>query len=81
MEKGIEHVLRQNNPRRKQILKYHFGISAGLYKMKISETEEALRKAMGCVVKTPEPEQGEPGVAPGAAMEMLKDNVDDEDVK
>ena len=46
VEKGIEHVLSLNMTRRKQILKYHFGVQSGLYKMKLSETEKMIRGFM-----------------------------------
>ena len=46
VEKGIDHVLRRNMTRRKQILKFHFGVQTGLYKMKLPETEQMLRSFM-----------------------------------
>ena len=46
VEKGLEHVLSLKNDVRKQILKIHFGVSAGVYKMKVADTEKALRELM-----------------------------------
>lgn len=48
VEKGIDHVLRLNMTQRKQILKFHFhfGVQTGLYKMKLPETEQVLRRFM-----------------------------------
>jgi hypothetical protein len=46
VEKGIEHVLSLNMTQRKQILKYHFGVQSGLYKMKPSETERMIHGFM-----------------------------------
>lgn len=46
MEKGLEDVLSLNNTRRKDILRIHFGLIAGVYKMNMLETTAELRKLM-----------------------------------
>ena len=42
VEKGLEHVLSMNNTRRKDILRIHFGLIAGVYKMNMLETTAEL---------------------------------------
>ena len=54
VDRGIEFVLQQKNEVRKQILQIHFGVSAGVYKMKLAETENALRDLMSETLDTEE---------------------------
>ena len=46
VEKGLEHVLSLNNTRRREILRIHYGIIAGVYKMSAPETMAEFRKLM-----------------------------------
>ena len=52
VEKGIDHVLLLRQSRRKEILKIHFGVTSGLSKMLLKDTEEELRKLMAASIES-----------------------------
>ena len=46
VEMGLEHVLSLSNTRRKEILRVHFGLVAGVHKMNLLTTAAEFRRLM-----------------------------------
>ena len=42
VEKGTDYILILKQERRKEILKYHFGVKVGLYKMRLKDIKKAM---------------------------------------